>query len=152
MRLGPPQVIDGVTGEMCMNVASMSPLLRLQAGRAAYRCKQCAEKSQGAEGAPGSASAALRVLWAYPLVEGADGSPTPMRVGAPARLLVHAPPDTWGWHASPTESECMQEDASPHREYHRDGEDEAWYEYSIQESERMWHAATSFQGKPPLPE
>ena len=50
MRLWPAQVINGDTGEICMNVASMSPFLKLSVGRAAYRCKECAEKAEGAQG------------------------------------------------------------------------------------------------------
>ena len=37
-------------------------------------------KARTATAAPGSASAALRGLWAYPLVQGIDGQPTPLRV------------------------------------------------------------------------
>ena len=108
-------------------------------------------------GAPGSASAALRCLWAYPLVRGADGLPTPLRVGAPARLLVHAPPGAWGWRAPssgdpPAQSEYIQEDASPQRDDLWDEGDDAWYKYTVEESNRMWLASSSFQGRPPLPE
>ena len=70
-------------------------------------------------------------------------------------MLVHAPPDAWGWHAPssgdpPTESECIQEDASPQRDYLGDEGDEAWYKYTLDESNRMWHTSISFRGRPPL--
>ena len=157
MRLGPSQVINGDTGEMCMNVASMSPFLQLSAKRAAYRCKECAEKAQGAQRAPGSASAALRRLWAYPTVHGADGLPTPLRVATVARLLVHAPPDARGWRAPfsgdpPAQREYSQEEASPQREYLQEEGHEAWYTYTAEESNRMWLASSAFRGSPPLPE
>ena len=87
------------TGAFCMNVASMSHFLQLSASRPEYMCKECSAKARGAHVAPGSASAGLRWLWAAPTVVGTDGEPTPLRVSEVARLLVHAPPDTWGWSA-----------------------------------------------------
>ena len=68
----------------------------LRAGRFEHKCTDCMAKAQGAQVVPGSANAALRCLSAYPTVQGVDGKPTPLRVGAVARLLVHAPPDSWG--------------------------------------------------------
>ena len=73
------EVKDASTGEICMNVASMSPFLQ-NCRDLAYQCKDCAAKAQIAKAAPGSASAALRGLWAYPMVQGVDGQPTPLRV------------------------------------------------------------------------
>ena len=87
------EVKDASTGEICMNVASMSPFLQ-NCRDLAYQCKDCAAKAQIPKAAPGSASAALRGLWAYPMVETVDGQATPLRVSTKIRMLVHAPPDT----------------------------------------------------------
>ena len=152
MRLWPAQVINGDTGEICMNVASTSPFLKLSVGRAAYRCKECAEKAEGAQGAPGSASAALRCLWASPTVHGSDGLPTPLRVATVARLLVHAPPDARGWRApTPGDLPAHAPAASPQRAYLQEEGDEARYTYTAEESYRMWLASHPFRGSPPLP-
>ena len=35
----------------------------------------------------------------YPLVEGKDAKPLPLRVSSPVRIVVHAPPASWGWAA-----------------------------------------------------
>ena len=130
-----------------MNVASMSPYLQNSAGRSVYRCKECVAKAQGAQAAPGSASASLRGLWAYPMVQGVDGQPTPLRVAGKVQLLVHAPPDTWGWGLTPLEvrpTYAYAAAAVP------EVYNEAWYAYTKEESDRMWMKSTSYQGSPPL--
>ena len=134
------------TGKVCMKVASMSPFLELSAGRFEYKCTDCMAKAQAAQLAPGSASAGLRCLHAYPTVQGVDGKPTPLRVGAVARLLVHAPPDTWGWRASlPAHWPTHTPAASPQRHHPAKG----WYKYTTEESDRIWIASSHFQGEPP---
>ena len=35
----------------------------------------------------------------YPLVEGKDAKPLPLRVSSPVRIIVHAPLASWGWAA-----------------------------------------------------
>ena len=136
------------TGKVCMKVASMSPFLKFSAGRFEYKCTDCMAKAQAAQLAPGSASAGLRCLYAYPTVQGVDGKPTPLRVGAVARLLVHAPPDTWGWRASlpgKVWPASHTPAASPQRHHPAQG----WYKYTIEESDRIWIASSHFQGEPP---
>ena len=104
-------------------------------------------KAQGAQVAPGPASAALRCHYAYPTVQGVDGKPTPLRVGAVARLLVHAPPDTWGWCAPlPAHRPTHTPAASPQR----DDPAKGWYKYTTEESDRIWIASSGFQEEPPL--
>ena len=135
------------TGEFCMKVASVSPFLKFAVGRFEYECTECMAKAQGAQVAPGSASAALRCLHAYPTVQGVDGKPTPLRVGAVARLLVHAPPDTWGWCAPlPAHRPTHTPAASPQRHHPAKG----WYKYTTEESDRIWIASSGFQEEPPL--
>ena len=36
------------TGEVCMKVASMSPFLKISAGRLEFKCTECMAKAQGA--------------------------------------------------------------------------------------------------------
>ena len=86
-------------------------------------------------------------LWAYPMVQGVDGQPTPLRVAGKVQLLVHAPPDTWGWGLAPLEvrpTYAYTKEAVP-QVYN-----EAWYAYTKEESDRMWMKSTSYQGSPPL--
>ena len=56
-----------------------------------------------ASGVPVSDSARPVTLscntWVYPLVEGKDAKPLPLRVSSPVRIVVHAPPASWGWAA-----------------------------------------------------
>ena len=138
------EVKDESTGEVCMNVASMSPFLQNTASRSAYRCRDCVAKAQGAQAAPGSASASLRCLWAYPMVQGVDGQPIPLRVGTKIRLLVHAPPATWGWGTTlPAELPTHAAAAEPEQQ-------SAWYKYNTEESAAIWFASKDYQGTPPL--
>ena len=135
------------TGEVCMKVASMSPFLTISADRFEYQCTDCMAKAQGAQVAPGSASAAHRCLYAYPTVVGGGGKPTPLRVGAVACLLAHAPPDTWGWRASKLERRATHEPAaSPQMHQPAKG----WHKYTTEESHRIWMASSHFQGEPPV--
>ena len=92
---------EEVDGYMRSNVASMSRFMQGPEGRPPYRCSDCARRLQAGGGAPGSASAALRALWAYPMVFDPDNEPAPMRVAAPLRIIVHAPPVGRGWRATP---------------------------------------------------
>ena len=56
-----------------------------------------------ASGVPVSDSARPVTLsgntWVYPLVEGKDAKPLPLRVSSPVRIVVHAPLASWGWAA-----------------------------------------------------
>ena len=126
-----------------MNVASMSPFLENSAGRSVYRCKECVAKARTAEAAQGSASASLRGLWAYPMVEDAEGKPTPLRVTTKVQLLVHAPPVTWGRGLEPQAARPTDAAAAEPQEDRR-----AWYRYTKEESDRMWNTSRSFQGSP----
>ena len=130
-----------------MKVASMSPFLQFSAGRRAYKCTDCMAKAQGAEVAPGSASAAARCFYAYPTVQGVDGKPTPLRVGAAARLLVHAPPDSWGWRAPFRAHQYLGRPMALPQKHHPA---KGWYTYTTEESGRIWIASNGFQGEPPL--
>ena len=138
------------TGEFCMNVASMSHFLQMSAGRPGYMCKECSAKVRGAQVPPGLPSAGLRCLWASPTVVGADGLPTPLRVKAVARLLAHAPPDTWGWSAGRGASLPPDAPVALPTTLHQ--AKKKWYKFTADESARIWNASDSFQGSPPLVE
>ena len=86
-----------------MNLASMSQLFMDSPGRSAYRRNECIKRLGNAPGAPGSAGDLLRALWAYPLVEDAEETPTVMRVAAPFRMLVTAPPGARRWRTAPAD-------------------------------------------------
>ena len=97
--------------------------------------------------APGSASAALRCLWAYPTVQGVDGRPTPLRVAAATRLLVHAPPETWGWCAPPPADPPAHAPAASPETLQLS---KKWYKYTKEESNRIWIASSALHGSPPV--
>ena len=76
----------------CMNVASMSPLLKFKGGKQSWRCSKCATAGNDAE-------TSRRMMKLYPLVQTNAGHQTPMR----AKLVVaalHAPPDEFNWKNS----------------------------------------------------
>ena len=136
-----------VDGHMCSKVASMSRFMQNPEGRPPYRCHDCARGKQGAGDAPGSASAALRALWAYPMVMDPEGQPTPVRVSAPLRLLVHAPPVGWGWRATPTEPP-PRAGVLPDPtvgEVKESGRSERLYIYNGADSAAIWFGSQSFK-------
>ena len=139
------EVVEESTREVCMNVASMSPFLENSEGRSVYRCRECVARARDAQAAPGSASASLRGLWAFPMVEGVGGRPTPLRMTTKVQLLVHAPPDTWGRGLEP-QAARPTDAAAAEPQVDR----EAWYRYTKEESDRMWSTSTSYQGSPSL--
>ena len=138
------QIVDASTGAACKNVASMSRLLRDTASRGHYKCKECAERTQGAGETPGVPSVPLRALYLYPMVSGPDGEPTPLRAITPHRVFVHAPPENWGWgvervqrdvvtQANPTISTAMP----------------TWYTFNSEESEAIWIESSPYKATPP---
>ena len=145
------EVVDTATHELCMNVASMSRFLQQPAGRPIYKCAKCsqrepAQRAEGAKQEPGSASSSLRILWAYPLVEGMDGKPMALRVSSPVRLVVHAPPSTWGWLARPGTASTSRTKATPDVR----GDTPRHYWYSAAESAEIWLASKPYQAQLPL--
>ena len=124
----------------------MSPFLQITEGRHAYKRTDCAAKAPGAQVAPGSASVALRCLHAYPTVQGVDGKQMPMR-GEMARLLVHAPPDTWGW-CRPLQAHRFTRAPAASPQAHHPAE--GWRTYTTEESDRIWIALSGFQEVAPL--
>ena len=146
------EVKDASTGEICMNVASMSHFFENSANRSAYQCKDCVAKAQTAKAAPGPASAALRGLWAYPMVESVDGKPTPLRVAKKNCLLVHAPPDTWGYKPAQATATAPKESVwglicRPEPENHS-----GWLKYNASDSASIWSSSTRYKGTPPVPQ
>ncbi|CAK0881622.1 unnamed protein product [Prorocentrum cordatum] len=138
------QIVDASTGAACMNVASMSRLLRGTAGRGHYTCKECAERKQGADETLGFPSVALRALCLYPAVFGPDGEPTPLRAMAPHRAFAHAPPENWGWGVERVQRRVVTQanptisTATP-----------TWYTYNAEESEAIWIASSAYKATPP---
>ena len=138
------------TGDMCENVASMTEHLRQEGGRAAYRCSACIERLR-ASGAPGAANAPRRALWAYPAVWSRGDSvsyPTPLRVQSPVRLLVHVPPETWGWQevsGSPPEASGT---AAPTL-YGDTGYGTGYHSYTKPESDSIWLRSGPFKAAAP---
>ena len=150
----PLYVCGGVTKlkpfTQCMNAASMSPYLQLPSERTSEHCPLCQNKVLRSESDSDleltAGSSPLRVLWAYPLVQGLDGSPICLRVPEPTRLIVHAPPSNWTWPGQLCPGTAKRERARPavgggYCEY---------YAYSICESGRIWEASASFRVPPSL--
>ena len=85
-------------------------------------------------------------MYLYPLVEVA-GQMTPLRVVSPLRVLVHAPPATWGWQGNGT----PHPDAPQAKPVLQRGHDTpTWFVYNQAESEVLWFASESYQGSPPV--
>ena len=73
--------------------------------------------------------------------------PTPLRVQSPVRLLVHVPPDTWGWQAvsgSPPEASGTAAPAL----YGNTG----YHSYTKQESDSIWIRSGPFEATAPVVE
>ena len=71
--------------------------------------------------------------------------PTPLRVQSPVRLLVHVPPDTWGWRGvsgSPPEASGT---AAPTQHGNT-----GYYSYSKKESDSIWIRSGPFKATLPL--
>ena len=138
------EIVDTGTGAACMNVASMSRLLRDTASRGHYKCKECAERGRGADETPGVPSVALRALYLYPMVLGPDGDPTPLRAMTPHRVLVHAPPGNWGWGVEPVERHVVTQ-ANPAISTAMP----TWYTYNAEQSQAIWIASSAYKATSP---
>ena len=138
------EIVDISTGAACMNVASMSRLLRDTASRGHYKCKECAERGRGADETPGVPSVALRALYLYPMVLGPDGDPAPLRAMTPHRVLVHAPPGNWGWGVEPVERHVVTQ-ANPAISTAMP----TWYTYNAEESQAIWIASSAYKATSP---
>ncbi|CAK0844998.1 unnamed protein product [Prorocentrum cordatum] len=138
------QIVDASAGAACMNVASMSRLLRDTAGWGHYTCKECADRKQGADETPGFPSVALRALCLCPAVFGPDGEPTPLRAMTPHRLFARAPPENWGWGVERVQRRVVTQanpaisTATP-----------TWYTYNAEESQAIWIASSAYKATPP---
>ena len=80
-----------------------------------------------------------------PPVQGQGPSePTPLRVVAPHHVLVHAPPDTWGWGVDPvaqppaTQAFPTVSESTP-----------TWYFYNAEESNAIWAASSAYKDVEP---
>ena len=138
------EVVGPGAGNLCENVASMTEHLRQEDGRAAYRCSSCAQWLRAA-GAPGAASARRRALWAYPAVWSIGDSedyPTPLRVQSPVRLLVHVPPDAWGWQRAAGSAPEASGAAAPALRG-------KYYKYAEPESDSIWLSSGPFRAVAP---
>ena len=69
-----------------------------------------------------------------------DGEPTPLRAMAPYRVLVHTPPDEWGWGAEPVELRAATE-ANPTKSKSTP----IWYTYTAEESKAVWLASKAYK-------
>ncbi len=143
------QCTEVVDGHMCSNVASMSRFMDKPRGRPPYRCRGCAERAKRAGDAPGSASASLRVLWAYPMVEDPEGQPTPLHVTEPVRLLLHAPPPTWRWTTTHRAADLVEATPAPVAgALARGGRRERLHAYTEAESDALWLRSEPFKAQP----
>ena len=83
----------------------------------------------------------------YPLVEGQNGKPTPLRVSSPVRIVVHAPPAYWGWAAK-----CQRRISgiTPVIPDVR-GQAEKHYFYDANQSDDIWLCSMPYQAHEPDP-
>ena len=141
------EVVDTATHQLCMNDASMSRYFQQPACHPIYKCPNCIQAAEGMRQEPGSASPSLRVLWMYPLVEGQNGKPTPLRVSSPVRIVVHAPPAYWGWAAK-----CQRRISgiTPVIPDVR-GQAEKQYFYDANQSDDIWLWSMPYQAHEPDP-
>ena len=118
----------------------MSKFVQQVEGRRQYRCRACAAK-----GGPVSDRPALRVVQVYVLVSLSESRCTPVRM-SPARLLVHAPPNDWGWgeKVSAPVSDSAATMAVPAEVKHGNG---ILWRYSAAESEAIWRHSRSYCGE-----
>ena len=137
------EVVDTATHKLCMNVASMSRFLQQPAGRPIYKCAKCVQAAEGVKQEPGSASPSLRVLWVYPLVEGKDKKPTPLRVSSPVRIVLHAPAPSWGWQAKPDGPNSGSRTATPDVRGHAP----MHYYYNRHDSADIWFWSTPYHAQ-----
>ena len=135
------EVVDTATHQLCMNVASMSHYLQQPACRPIYKCSKCVQASTRWRATGGSASPSLRVLWLYPLVEGKDGKPLPLRMSSPVRIVVHAPPVSWGWEARSDRLCIGNKSVIPEVR----GQAPIHYIYDAKHSAAIWRCSMAFQ-------
>ena len=135
------EVVDTATHQLCMNVASMSHYLQQPACRPIYKCSKCVQASTRWRATGGSASPSLRVLWLYPLVEGKDGKPLPLRMASPVRIVVHAPPVSWGLGARSDRLCIGNKPVIPEVR----GQAPIHYIYDANHSAAIWRCSMAFQ-------
>ena len=135
------EVVDTATHQLCMNVASMSHYLQQPACRPIYKCSKCVQASTRWRATGGSASPSLRVLWLYPLVEGKDGKPLPLRMASPVRIVVHAPPVSWGLGARSDRLCIGNKPVIPEVR----GQAPIHYIYDAKHSAAIWRCSMAFQ-------
>ena len=73
--------------------------------------------------------------------------PTPLRVQSPVRLLVHVPPDTWGWRKASGSPPEASGTAAPTLYG-----DTGYHAYTKQESDSIWLRSEPFKATAPAVE
>lgn len=81
------------------------------------------------------------------MVKDPEGQPTPVRVAAPLRLLVHAPPAGWGWRATQTEPppRTLAVPVPTLGEVKDNSRSERLYIYNEPDSAAIWFGSQSFK-------
>ena len=81
-------------------------------------------------------------------MQGMDEKPTPLRVSAPVRLVVKAPPDNWGWWARGAAHSRRAADGVEAQPQVRGTRTSLHYWYDLAESTEIWHASGPFRAEP----
>jgi hypothetical protein len=117
-------------GDMCMNVAAMSPLLERAGGHRTFRCKKCPHQND---------DEALRMIRLYILVPSRNSSSdhTPLRTKS-LHIVVHAPPVGLRWGDAKRPARIIADEAYPIRGCKE-------FLYSQEESLAIWECARPFQ-------
>ena len=117
-------------GDMCMNVAAMSPLLERAGGHRTFRCKKCPRQND---------DEALRMIRLYILVPSRNSSSdhTPLRTKS-LHIVVHAPPVGLRWGDAKRPANIIADEAYPIRGCKE-------FLYSQEGSLAIWECARPFQ-------
>ena len=122
-------------GDICRNVAAMSPLVERAGGRRTFRCKLCQSKDD---------DVALRMIRLYILVSSSHASAgqTPLRTKS-LHILLYAPPVDYRWGAAEHPAESIAGEANPERGYKE-------FQYSQEGSLTIWQCARPYHQALPV--
>ena len=114
----------------CMNVASMTPLVKFEDEGSSWRCAACTKAGVGAE-------TSRRLIRLYPLVRTPADALTPMR-SPPITVALHPPPTDFEWRQR--DSDCSSGSVTS-----------KWPKgscmaYTVEESRAIWLSSSSYTG------
>ena len=128
---------------VCMQVASMSPLVEVPGERSHWRCAGCSVRTS-----PSSASdmsdTPRRILRLYPLVLTAARRSTPMRSGH-MLAVVFPPPSSFAWSSTEQATTSKASTAEPRYDFNQNTH---WFHYNAADSDDIWLASRPSMASP----